>query len=36
MSQATALLSPNEVESARAKAQTILAGLDRTLLGQSG
>ncbi|MCC6406589.1 MAG: AAA family ATPase [Planctomycetes bacterium] len=34
MSQATALLSPNEVESARAKAQTILAGLDRTLLGQ--
>jgi MoxR-like ATPase len=34
MSQATALLSPTEVESARAKAQLLLAGLDRTLLGQ--
>jgi MoxR-like ATPase len=34
MNQATQLLSPAEVEAARAKASLLLDGLDRTLLGQ--
>ncbi|MCK6448481.1 MAG: AAA family ATPase [Planctomycetes bacterium] len=34
MSQATSLLSPTDVEQARARATRILEGLDRTLIGQ--